>query len=173
MTKSDLIKRVARVLNENNIKKKVHMEKRILKITDITNKSADESGQISIKGKDKEVRYTAEDVENVLEAIIACIHDTIAHGDQVTIKGIGTFKVLYHKGRLVRNPITNEMMPIPGRYNPKFIFSQSLKAAARLYELSMVNNPEGFKEPDPIYDRCETPDDYFNDTKDGDEVDGC
>ena len=174
MTKDVLITKAAKVLNENNIKKKVHIDKRILKFTDITSKAEEVSGQISVKAKDKEVRYTSEDVANVLEALIVCIQDVISKGEQVSIKGLGAFTVQYHKGRMVRNPITKEMMKIDGRYVPKFIIGQPLRAAAKLYELSLIGNPTGYIEPEPVYDRLDVPEQSLSDqTESGDVVDGC
>lgn len=165
MFKNELIAKVARVLSENNIRKPVHIDKRVLRIMDVTYKDEALSGQVHIKPKDKLVKYTAEDVSNILEGIIACVQDSLQHGESVAIKGLGNFNIVWRNPRRVRRLDNGEMIDIPGRYAPKFSFSQNLLEAAKIYTLSKENNPVGFEIPDPVYDQFEFPDD-----EDGDEV---
>lgn len=159
MFKNELIAKAARVLSDNDVRKPVHVDKRVLKIMDVTHNSEDISGQIQIKPKDKMVKYTADDVANVLEAVIVCVQDAIQHGEGVAIKGLGNFSVVWRAPRKVRRPDTGEWCDIPGRYAPKFSIGQPLLNAARVYTLSSQNNPEGFDMPAPVYDQFETPDD--------------
>lgn len=169
MYKIELIANAAKLLAQNDVRKPVHVDKRVLKIMDVTRTSEDISGQVTIKPKDKMVRYTADDVANILEAIIVCIQDAVQHGEGVAIKGLGNFSVVWRNPRRVRRPDTGEWVDISGRYAAKFTVGQQLQNAARLYTLSKENNPSGFQMPDPIYDQFEGPDDDF---EDGDVLDG-
>lgn len=159
MNKTELIKLTAKVLGRNNIRKSVHVEKRKLKITDITYKEETDSGFISVAPKDKMVKYTADDVSNILEAILAVVQDTLAHGESVYIRGLGTFHLKYKPPRKIRRPDTGEWIDVEERYAPKFIIGSPIRNAAVQYSASLKNNPEGLKVPDPIYDRYESPDD--------------
>lgn len=169
MYKSELIAKAAKVLSENNVRKPVHVDKRVLKIIDATYNNEDISGQVSIKPKDKMVKYTFDDVANILEAIIVSIQDAIQHGESVAIKGLGNFSVVWRNPRRVKHPDTGEWVEIEGRYAPKFSMGQPLINAARVFMLSSENNPSGFSMPDPVYDKFETPDEEY---EDGDEING-
>ena len=167
MQKHELIARVANVLRENNIRKQVHMDKRILKIVDATYAEEETSGRIVIKPRSKMAKYTNDDVANILEGVIAVILDGIRHGEGTAIKGLGNFSVYYRAPKKVRNINNGEMIDVPERYIVKFLPGLDMREAANMYTLSRINNPEGFKIPDPIYDQFEEPDD-----EDGDDVDG-
>ena len=59
----------------------------------------------------------AVDVEVVLDALAeaeACAA-RLAAGDDVTLPGIGRLKVKARAARMVRNPRTSELMPLPAR----------------------------------------------------------
>lgn len=163
MYKNELIAKAARLLSENNIRKPVHIDKRALKIIDATYKDEDISGQVIIKPKDKMVRYTADDVANILEAVIVSIQDSIQHGESVAIKGLGNFSVVWRNPRRVRRPDTGEWVDIDGRYSAKFSIGQPIQNAARVFTMSKRDNPKGFEMPDPIYDQFEIPDEEYED----------
>ena len=59
MQKHELIAKAANVLRENNIKKQVHIDKRILKFTDITYKSG------SVKSSQTYYRINLQDIKNI------------------------------------------------------------------------------------------------------------
>ncbi len=158
MNKQEMVASVARVLARNKVKKLVHTDKRVLKITDITYKEETNSGQISIKPRDKMVKYTADDVSNILDGIIAVLTDAISHGESVSISGIGKFSVQRKAPRKMRRPDNGELIEIPERYVVKVLPSLALREAASHYGLAKANNPQGFIMPDPIYDQFETPD---------------
>lgn len=167
MQKHELIAMVANVLKDNNIRKQVHIDKRVLKIVDATYAEEETSGRIVIKPRSKMVRYTNEDVANVLEGVIAVIMDGIRHGEGTAIKGLGNFALTYRAPKRVRNVNNGEIIDIPGRHVVKFTPGLDLREAANVYTLSKEHDPEGFKMPDPIYDQFEYPDD-----ENGGDVDG-
>lgn len=167
MQKHELIAAVANALKDNNIKKQVHIDRRILKIVDATYAEEETSGRILIKPRDKAVKYTNEDVANVLEGIIAVILDGVKRGEGTAIKGLGSFSLVYRAPKRVKNVLNGEIVDIPGRHVVKFTPGMDLREAANVYTLSQEYNPEGFRMPDPIYDQFEHPED-----EDGDEVDG-
>lgn len=170
MFKHELIAKITKVLSDNDVRKPVHIDKRILKIVDATYADETTSGSITIKPKDKMVRYTNDDVANILEALIILVQDSMSRGENVAIKGLGIFSVAWRNPKRIRRPDTREWVDIPGRYVPKFTIGAPLRDAARLYTLSKQANPVGFEMPDPVYDQFEFPED--DEFEDGDELDG-
>lgn len=57
----------------------------------------------------------AVDVEVVLDALAEACAARLAAGDDVTIPGVGRLKVKARAARMVRNPRTSELMPLPAR----------------------------------------------------------
>lgn len=57
----------------------------------------------------------AVDVEVVLDALAEACAARLAAGDDVTLPGIGRLKVKARAARMVRNPRTGELMPLPAR----------------------------------------------------------
>ena len=62
-----------------------------------------------------------------LEAMITAISDTLALGEKVTIRGLGTFQVVQRAARKGVNPKTLEPLEIPARQAVKFKPSSTLK----------------------------------------------
>lgn len=170
MNKSELVQSAARTLYDNNARKNVHIEKRVLKITDVTYKEEIDAGRVSVKAKDKLVRYTIDDVAVILEAILAVIQDTLSRGEAVNISGLGKFYLKHRQARKMRRPDNGEWVDVPERYVPKVTPGFRLREAADLYEMSLKNNPDGLILPDPIYDQFEFPDEEAE--EEGDEIDG-
>lgn len=169
MNKAELVQGAARVLADNNARKNVHLEKRVLKITDVTYKDEVNAGCVSVKAKDKLVKYTIDDVAVIFEAIIAVIGDAIAHGETISINGLGKFYLKHRPARRMKRPDNGQWVDLPERYVPKITPGFNLRDAAAIYSMSMQNNPEGLILPDPIYDQFEFPDE---EPEGGEEISG-
>ena len=65
---------------------------------------------------------TREVLENLLEAV----GDTLASGNNIEIRGFGSFKVKKRKAQVARNPRTGEQVNIPSRFVPAFKPSRNL-----------------------------------------------
>ncbi|MDR2612292.1 MAG: HU family DNA-binding protein [Deltaproteobacteria bacterium] len=63
----------------------------------------------------------------ILEAVIACLSETLAEGRPVTIAGLGRFCVRDTPARPGRNPRTGAYAQVPGRRRPCFSMSRELR----------------------------------------------
>lgn len=62
----------------------------------------------------------AADAEICVHAILGALHDTLAAGNRVEIRGFGSFDLNFRGPRTGRNPATGEKVEIPGKYIPHF-----------------------------------------------------
>ena len=67
------------------------------------------------------------DVERVLEAAIGAMQQALAHGEKVSLTGLGVFTVADRKARLARNPKTGAQVEVPARKAAKFKPAKELK----------------------------------------------
>ena len=65
--------------------------------------------------------------QNVIDAVIETIGDTLSGGEKVTLVGFGTFQVASRKARRGVNPQTKEIIQIPAKKVPKFVPGKTLK----------------------------------------------
>ena len=145
MNKKDLISKAAEVLRSNNIRKPVSTPKQVFHISD------DEGNQkdFVVKKTDKTVLYNMDDVAAILDACLNVIEEAIKHGEEVTIHGFGTLGVHQRAARTTKHPETGEIVKVNARYVPKFSFGNTLRMAAKVYELSL----DDFKDLPPIHRR--------------------
>ena len=68
----------------------------------------------------KKTKRTKIDTENILDATIDIIQNTVAKGEEVKLVGFGTFGQCTRKPRAGRNPKTGSTLEIPGSTVPKF-----------------------------------------------------
>lgn len=73
--------------------------------------------------------YSRAMVENVLEAVLDTVTESLANGEKVQFAGFGTFEPKKCAARIGRNPRTNEEVPIPARVVPSFKAGKYLKKA--------------------------------------------
>lgn len=158
MNKTELAQAIARTLDANKVKKSVRLQKHVIQLTDITYSNEESAGKITVRPRDKEVKYTCDDIEYFLNAMISVFYDVLSRGESITIQGIGIFKPRRWAGRVVKMPDTGEYIDVPDRYNLKFYPSMALREAMITYTSFMNNNPVGLIIPDPVYDQFETPD---------------
>lgn len=145
MNKRQLVSRVAEVMRLNNIRKQVLVPKKVLHISDDDGNHKD----FIVKSADKNVLFSVDDVENILDAIIQVVEESLKVGEPVTIQGFGTLGLKYRKARVTKQVGTDEWIDVAARYVPKFSFGNDLRMAAKLYELSLDDLK--LNEPLPIF----------------------
>ncbi|MCP4703921.1 MAG: integration host factor subunit beta [candidate division Zixibacteria bacterium] len=70
---------------------------------------------------------TRTDVAVVVDALLDTVKKSMESGNNIEIRGFGTFKVKLRKERKARNPRTGEVVPVPGRKVPVFKPSNEFK----------------------------------------------
>lgn len=133
MNRKELVRRIANVMRENDIRKPVSSQKQVFHISDDEGNSKD----FVVKKTDKGVLFTYDDVEAVMDTCLAVIGDSLKKGESVSIRGFGTLSLNYRKPRVNKHPVTHEEVDVSGRYVPKFESGKDLKMCAKMYELSL------------------------------------
>ena len=146
MNKRQLVSRVAEVMRINNIRKPVLLPKKVLHISDDDGNKKD----FIVKSSDKNVLFTVDDIENVVDALIQVIEESLKVGEPVTVQGFGTLGLKYRKARETKQVGTDDWIDVEARYIPKFSFGNNLRMCAKLYELSLQDLK--LNEPLPIFD---------------------
>lgn len=142
MNKKELASRAAELLRQNDVRKPVKIKKHRFDITD-------EDGNVasfSVKRADKQVLYTNDDVNNIIDACITVILESIKRGEEVNIRGFGVLGLHYRAARRAKQPGTDIWYDIAERYVPRFFYGNDLRRAAKLYNVS--NNTGEFDEDD-------------------------
>jgi len=67
------------------------------------------------------------DAEQILDATLDFVAQTLKKGDKLTISGFGTFSVSQRAARTGRNPQTGEAIQISASKNPRFKPGKVLK----------------------------------------------
>jgi integration host factor subunit beta len=76
---------------------------------------------------------TKKDCGLVVDGFLNAVKAALARGDNIEIRGFGTFKVRTRKARMARNPRTGDPVGVPSRAVPVFKPSKHLRArVARL-----------------------------------------
>lgn len=133
MNKKELAAKTAELLRKNDIRKPVKIKKHVFTVTDQDGSEAN----FTVKRADKNVLYSVDDAANIIDAFVAVVRDALQHGEEVAVKGFGTFVVEKRAARMTKHPVTGETCLVPERYVPKFYFGNDLRMAARVYELSL------------------------------------
>ena len=71
---------------------------------------------------------TRSDVAAVVDEFLESVKRTLENGNNIEIRGFGTFKIKARKARKARNPRTGEEVPVPDRKVPVFKPSNEFKA---------------------------------------------
>ena len=146
MNQKELVRRVASVMRENNIRKPVSSPKQVFHISDDEGNTKD----FVIRKTNKNVIYTIDDVSSILDACVYVICEALKKGESVTMRGFGTLGLKYRKARATKRPGTEEWVDVAARYIPKFTFGNNLRMCAKVYELSLQDNI--LNEPLPVLD---------------------
>ena len=139
MNKKDYINKVVDVLKANDIRKPVSAQRMVLHISDDNGNQSD----FVIKKAEKGLLFTAGDVSVMLDAFLAVAEDAIRHGEDINIHGFGTLGVHHRAERQTKHPETGEPITIDARYVPKFNFGNTLRMAAKVYEMSLSDSAGG------------------------------
>lgn len=73
--------------------------------------------------------------QRVVEVVLSSMTDGLRDEEKVVLSGFGTFRRKFRKGRIGRNPATNEPIQIPGGHTVSFTPSKSLKEAMSVIEV--------------------------------------
>lgn len=139
MNKKDLISKTVAILRENNIRKPTTAQKTVLHISDDYGNQSD----FTIKKSDRGLLFTVSDVTAIIDACLAVVEDSVKHGEDISIHGFGTLSVQHRAARQAKHPDTGETVNIDARYVPKFSFGNTLRMAAKVYELSLSDREAG------------------------------
>lgn len=71
---------------------------------------------------------TRSDVAAVVDEFLEAVKKTLENGNNIEIRGFGTFKIKARKARKARNPRTGEEVPVPNRKVPVFKPSNEFKS---------------------------------------------
>jgi len=77
----------------------------------------------------KDSGVTQADAGRVIDAFVTTISKALKKGDDVTLVGFGTFKVMKRKERKGVNPQSGKTITIPARKVVKFVSGKALKDA--------------------------------------------
>lgn len=83
--------------------------------------------------KDKDQRFTSEDVENVMEAFWQIVIQAILNGDSINLNGYVLIETKHVAERKSRNVVENKEIILPEHYGVRFKAGSKLKNAAMQY----------------------------------------
>lgn len=132
MNKKDLVSRASEILRQNDMRKPVKIKKHRFQIIDEEGNTAD----FTVKRADKQVLYTVDDINNIIDACLEAVLESIRRGEEVNIRGFGTLGLHYRAARRTKQPGTEDWYEIDAHYIPKFFSGNELKAAAKVYDLA-------------------------------------
>lgn len=135
MNKRELIEKVVEVLQNNDVRKNVASQKTTLHISDDYGNTSD----FVIRKSDSGLLFTNKDVSTIVDAILAVAEDTIKHGEDISIHGFGSLGVHQRAARQTVHPVTGEPVDVGARFVPKFSFGNTLRMAAKVYEMSLAD----------------------------------
>ncbi|CAN5659498.1 integration host factor subunit beta [soil metagenome] len=70
---------------------------------------------------------TKKDCALVVDGFLNAVKQALAKGENIEIRGFGTFKVRARKSRMARNPRTGDSVEVPPRHVPVFKPSKHLR----------------------------------------------
>ncbi|MBE4704115.1 HU family DNA-binding protein [Spiroplasma platyhelix] len=82
----------------------------------------------------KELNMTDKQYQEVINKIFSSISDSLIKGENVKIRGFGTFKITNYKARNGRNPKTGESIRIPAKRVIKLNVAKDLKTEVQKFE---------------------------------------
>jgi nucleoid DNA-binding protein len=74
---------------------------------------------------------TKKAAQEAVECVLSSITQSLKKGEDVTLTGFGSFKVVKRKARKGRNPYTGEEIKIKATKAPKFTAGKALKDAVK------------------------------------------
>lgn len=129
MKKKELLSRVANMIRESGYRRMIKSPRHTFHISDDEGNTKD----FIVQQSEKPVGLSMEDVEQVIEALCAVIHDAMRRGDPVGIVGFGTFGFKYRSPRSVPSFFGGERIEVDGQYIPYFKPGDKMKQACKIY----------------------------------------
>lgn len=128
---------MAGYLKENNIKKRISVGKQNFYISD----DFGTTRRFQMQPIDKKIFYSIDDIDNFLDAFMVVLTKALSQGEEVSIRGLGSFNLKYYKERNVGD-LNNlgAKVKMEGRHVPSFSSGAELKRAARLYTQSLQDS---------------------------------
>ena len=72
------------------------------------------------------LQHLRRDVEKIIDIIFAEIAEALSRGENIEIRGFGTYKVVTRKARLGRNPKNSQTIQVPSKKALKWKMSKTL-----------------------------------------------
>jgi len=66
------------------------------------------------------------DVEKILDVVFFEIIESLSRGDNVEIRGFGSYKISFRKARMGRNPKNSKIVEIPAKKGVRWKMSKTL-----------------------------------------------
>lgn len=139
MNLKGLASAVTQEMRKNGLRKRVSVPKTVFTISG----GDGNTRNFTVKGGDKTIIYTVEDVEAVLETCLEVIKKALANGEEVQARGFGKLGVKYFKRRYTRNPQGEGLVEIKAKYVPKFTIGKDLKESALIYAAKVADKFNG------------------------------
>lgn len=135
MNKIELARHAAMLMRDQGYKKEITIPRHVFHISD----DEGNTKNFVVRGENKQVTLTGDDVEAVIDACVHVIEDALKAGDQVSVRGFGSLGLIYRKGRALKNVADGSDVYAQPRYAPKFYFGKDLKICAKIYEQSLAD----------------------------------
>lgn len=136
MNRKELVRNAVNRLRMFGATKKIQTQKHVFHISDDYGNTRD----FTVKREEKDIPFTSDDVEIILEALLGETLEALKHGDCVSIHGFGSLGVKYHKPKKSKMVGSDDWIDIDGGYKPCFSAGKDLKIASKLYELSEIDD---------------------------------
>lgn len=129
MNQKEMTRRIAKILMDSKIKKKIIMPGYQIHLSDnFGNEQIFKSNTCSIDKK-----YTVQDVEIIMNTFLWVLSNALKDGEKVVFRGWFSVEPQYRKARKTKHPDTGEELIVDGHYIPKFKFGNWLKDAVTCY----------------------------------------
>lgn len=137
MNKNEFALAVTAKLKEEGFGKVVTSPRHVFHISDDEGNKKD----FIVRKTDKTVSLNSKDVNAVLDAACDVLLDILRNGDALSISGIGSLGLKYRKPRKINDRFNSgDWIETSGKYVPNFTSGKDLKIAAKLYELSLIDD---------------------------------
>ena len=83
---------------------------------------------------------TKVEAEKVIDMFTSSVIDVVAHGNEISLIGFGSFSISKVEARTGRNPKTQEPMEIPAYSQVRFKVGQKLKDACNQDKKAMLSS---------------------------------
>lgn len=129
MNKKELICCVTGVLKSGNIRKSITIPPQEFRVSD----QYGNSEIFKISGRRRDVLYSQDDVQDIVNAVLCVIEESLKRGEEISIKGFGSLGLHYRAARRTREPNSGKWCDVEARYVPKFRYGEDLRQIAMQY----------------------------------------